>query len=373
MLQPSFHLFLGRLLAAGFSFSALKHIVPASKEMDMNFNGSGPQRLASAMSEIFRDAVGAAVDLYKVMIPIVIAVKLLQELDVIRYLALPLKPVMGLVGLPDELGLVWATALINNIYSGLIVLFSLAKDTPITTAQATVLGAMMLVAHGLPVELRIARAAGPRFAFQCVLRVAGALLFGWMLYRIFQSFDWLQGPANFPLDVSREPADSGWIAWGVGEARNLAAIFVIITALVALMRLLKAARITDAMNWLLRPVLRLMGVGPKASTITVIGLTMGLAYGGGLIIHEAKNGGVSRRDVFYSVSLMGLCHSLVEDTLLVAMAGADLSWILWGRLAFALVGVALVAAVSRRLPEPLGDRWLWGPAQDAIRTAEEPA
>jgi hypothetical protein len=348
-------------------------MVPVCEEMDMNSHASGVQRLLSALSGILRDAASTALDLYKIMIPIVIVVKLLQELEFIRYLALPLKPIMGLVGLPDELGLVWATAMVNNIYSALIVLSSLIKDTPVTTAQATVLGAMILVAHGLPVELRIARAAGPRLAFQGALRGFGALLFGWILHEIFQFFDVLQGPANILLDGNREAANAGWIAWALGEARNLAAIFVIIMGLVALVRLLKAAKITDVMNWLLRPLLRLMGVGPRASTITVIGLTLGLAYGGGLIIREAKTGGVGRRDVFYSLSLMGLCHSLVEDTLLVVMGGADFFWVFWGRLVFALAGVSVLTAVSRRLPEAFCDRWLWGPPRARAWTAGEPA
>ena len=36
----------------------------------------------------------------------------------------------------------------------------------VTTAQATVLATMMLIAHTLPVELRIAQKSGPRLLFQ---------------------------------------------------------------------------------------------------------------------------------------------------------------------------------------------------------------
>ena len=74
---------------------------------------------------LLKDAIAASLDLYKVMIPVIIIVKLLQELDMVQYLAIPLEPVMGMAGLPAEMGLVWATSIIVNLYSGLIVYISM--------------------------------------------------------------------------------------------------------------------------------------------------------------------------------------------------------------------------------------------------------
>jgi len=118
--------------------------------------------------DTIKDATRISLDLFKIMIPVVIAVKILQEFNLVGYLAAPLAPIMKLVGLPGEMGLVWATALINNIYSGLIVFLSLAQDQPLTAAQATVLGTMILVAHSMPVELRVVQSSGPKLGFQLV-------------------------------------------------------------------------------------------------------------------------------------------------------------------------------------------------------------
>ena len=96
--------------------------------------------------ELLKNSATACMHLYKIMIPVLIGVKILQELDLIQYLAWPLKPFMALVGLPPEMGLVWATAMVNNIYSGIIVMLQLWADNPLTAAQATVLGTMILVA-----------------------------------------------------------------------------------------------------------------------------------------------------------------------------------------------------------------------------------
>lgn len=316
--------------------------------------------LVTPAKELLRDAFSASHEMFKVMIPVIIAVRLLQELGLIAWLAWPLKPVMGLVGLPAEMGLVWATAIVNTTYAGLIVFLSLAADNPLTAAQATVLAVLILVAHSLPVESSIARRSGARFLFQCVVRLAGAFLLGWLLHRIYTATGTLQEPATvlFRMDP-QAAADPSLAAWAVDQSINLLSIFGVILVLLVMMRLLTALRIIEFMNTLLRPVLKLIGIGTKASAITVIGLTMGLSYGGGLIISEARKGNVGKEDIFYSLTLMGLCHSLIEDTLLLALIGGHLSGIFWGRLVFAVVAVAGIVQIVRRLPARVQNTYLW--------------
>ena len=65
--------------------------------------------LLKTLREVLMDAVHVSFDFFKVLIPISIAMKILAELDWIRYLALPLEPVMQLTGLPADLGIAWAT------------------------------------------------------------------------------------------------------------------------------------------------------------------------------------------------------------------------------------------------------------------------
>ena len=61
--------------------------------------------LLTTLREVLMDAVHVSCDFFKVLIPISIAMKILAELDWIRYLALPLEPVMQLTGLPADLGI----------------------------------------------------------------------------------------------------------------------------------------------------------------------------------------------------------------------------------------------------------------------------
>jgi spore maturation protein SpmB len=302
-----------------------------------------------------------SLELYKIMIPIIIAVKILQELGLIAWLALPLAPVMHLVGLPGEMGLVWATALVNNIYGSMIVFVSLAGQHDLTVAQVTVLGVMILIAHGLPVELQIVRKSGPRMGFQALLRIGGALLLGWMLSKLYAWGGWLQEP-NVIL-WQPEPESENLLAWGLGQTQNLAMVFVIILALTLIMRVFTAIGLTGLCVRLLAPVLRLLGIGPAAGTLTIVGMVMGLAYGGGMIMHEAHSGKVGSKDIFSSLSLMGLSHSVFEDTLLMIVIGGHVSGLLWARIIFTLVVIALLVRVVAWLGDEFFYRRLFKPVE----------
>jgi hypothetical protein len=321
-----------------------------------------PSSIKSKTAALIRESLSVSYTLFRVMIPVLIVVKALKELGLIKYLAVPLEPVMSVVGLPAEMGLVWATAMLNNIYSSMVVLLTLVDDHPITTAQATVLGTMILVAHSLPVELKIAQKSGPRLLFQGFTRIAAALLAGWALHLVYSTTGLLQGPVEILLSPGAGAASENETipAWALAQARNLASIFGIIVGLLLLMRILERFRVTEIMDRLLRPLLRLMGIGPKASTIAIIGVTLGISYGGGLIIREARSGRIDKKDVFSSLTLMGLIHSLFEDTMLMVMVGGHLSGLLLARALLAVSVVALLVRLSRRLPASFCDRWLWG-------------
>jgi len=308
---------------------------------------------------IFIDAVKACYELFKVMIPVIIVVKILQELDLIKYLAIPLEPVMGLLGLPAELGLAWASAMVNTMYAGLIVFLALARDMNITAEQATVFSVLILIGHGFAIEGIIAKRSGARFMFQIFARGLGAFTLAFILHKIYSTTDTLQEPANIVFKIT-DSANPSLFEWALGEATNLLSIFGIVLGLLLMMRILHMIRAVDFMNAILRPVLKLIGIGPKASTITIIGFTLGLSYGGGLIIAEAKSGNVSRKDIFYSLTLMGLCHSMIEDTLLLMLIGGHLSGIFWGRALFGFIAMALLVVITRRLPEAFCDKYLWG-------------
>lgn len=292
--------------------------------------------------ELVKETAMVSGTLFRQMIPAIIVVKILEELGMVPWIGWALGPAMNLVGLPSELGLVWATALLTNIYPAMVVYIGMADTLPaLTGAQATVLGILLLIAHGLPVEARVARLAGVKVHITILIRVLGALVLGFLLHHFYQATNWLQEPS--PPLWQPEPQDPSLLGWGIEQLQSLTMIVLIIFALLVVLRLLKALGIEELLNRALRPVLRRIGIGEQATTVTLIGVSLGLSYGAGLLAREAQAGHIPRRDLFLSMALLGLCHSLIEDTLAVMLIGADLSGIFWARLVFALLAVALLA------------------------------
>jgi hypothetical protein len=312
-----------------------------------------------AVSDLLRNALRTSLMLFRIIIPISIATRFLQQWGVVDQFGMLLGPVMELVGLPGQMGLVWATAMVTNIYAGMVVFATVAPGLDLTVAQVTVLATMILLAHSLPVELRIAQKAGTRFRASVMIRVIGALLLGWLLHLSYQLTGTLQH-ANQAL-WNPPVVDPTWSAWIQAELRNMLIIFLIILTLMALLQIMKKIGITTLMTRLLAPLLKLLGMSRDAAPVTIIGMTLGLSYGGGLIIQEAQSGSLSRRDLFASVTLMGLCHSIFEDTLLMMVLGAHVSGIFWGRLIFSLVAIFLLVRLINKLPEQWFDRYLVRP------------
>ena len=295
--------------------------------------------------------------LIKIAIPISIATKLMNDWGVIAYIGLALGPVMKCVGLPGSMGLVWATAMITNLYAGIIVFSSLASAEHLTVAQVTIIATMMLIAHALPIELRIAQKAGPRFRFMFLLRIFGALLIGLLLNQIYLRSGFLQTEyiALWNPDIN----DPSWKTWAIDQIRTLLSIYGIILSLLFIVRLLAWLRITDGLTRILEPILRMMGMSKDAAPITIIGMTMGIGYGGGLIIREAQSGTLSKKDIFFSLSFMGLMHSIIEDTLLMLLLGGHISGILIFRFVFAMLVIFVMVRLMRRVSDWIFNRFFF--------------
>ncbi|UYG04926.1 hypothetical protein OCT51_06070 [Halomonas sp. LR3S48] len=303
-----------------------------------------PARLLGTMGKLLREAWTVYWTLLKVMVPALLIVKALEMLGMTELLGQWLAPLMAPLGLPEPLSLVWAATLLTNIYTGLVIFFEVTRDTPLTVAQVTVLGVLMAVGHSLPIEGAVARMAGVPWWLTVLLRAGGAWLLGWLLHLSYSWGGWLQHANHVVWQPSAQEATL--VAWLQGQATTLATIFVVILALMSLLRLLHWLGVERLIHKLLYPLLRLLGIGPAAANITVIGITLGLTFGAGLLLREAHSGRLTPRDIVLTLCFLGLCHSLIEDTLLIMLMGADLSGLLWARLGFALVVIAMLA----RLP-----------------------
>lgn len=288
--------------------------------------------------------------MFRILIPVSIVVKILQMTGAIEYVGMALSPIMRLVGLPGEMGLVWATGMITNLFGGVMAYLNLAPYFHLSIAQTTVLCIMMLVAHTFPIELQVAQKAGVKLLTMFIIRFGFAFVMGFFLNLLYNGFDVLQQPSVITWERHAQP-DPSLQVWAIGELKNYGVILLFIFSLILLIRLLKIIGVIDWITRGLSPVLRMIGIGPEVTTIAIIGLTLGIVYGAALIIAESKNKDVNKRDIFYCLSLMGLCHSMIEDSILMLALGGHYTGIIIFRIIISLLIVYGLVRYTKRLPD----------------------
>lgn len=287
----------------------------------------------------------------RVMLPVMIVVQIAQHFGLVDLVGRFIAPAMALLNLPPEAGIIWATTLVTSIYGGIATLSGLAGTMDITAGQVSALGAMMLLAHAIPVEQAIARRAGASFWVTALLRIGTAIVYGgavsWACHFTGvlsdpMSFEWMHGSTataapTYPI-----------LEWIQSTAFSLMLTFSIITVLVTVLDALERLGITKRITAAMTPLLRASGLDARVAPVTTVGVLLGLTYGGALIIEEATKQNFSPRTRLLALSWLSLSHSLIEDTLLILALGANIWIVLAGRVAITLVIVAALARLTNR-------------------------
>ena len=87
----------------------------------------------------------------------------------------------------------------------------------------------------------------------------------------------------------------------------------------------------------LSPPLKFFGSSDAAMNIIIVGITLGLQFGGGILIKEVNSGKIDKQSVFLSILMINLIHALFEDTLLMLLVGGHYSGVIFARIFFGLV------------------------------------
>lgn len=293
--------------------------------------------------------------LARIMIPVTIATELLLRIGAIKAIAPAFAPIMGLVGLPPELGLAWLTGMLVGVWGAVPLIFTLVPASALSVADITVFSALLLFAHGLPIEQKIVQKAGPGMTATTLLRIAGGLLYAFLLHEFLAATGWLSAPAD-PVWVPMS-ASADWTMFFAGLTETMISMFLVLVGLSWGLDLLRHTGVLGLMMWVLSPMLRIAGIRGEAGHLTAVGLFLGISYGGGLLIREARSGAVRPRQVFVSCVFMGFAHSIIEDTMIVMALGADFGGVLIGRLAFAVVTTAAIATLVQKMSDEAFFAW----------------
>ena len=285
--------------------------------------------------KLFQEIKDVVIPLYKILIPFVFIIKLLEVTGVVDVIAKAFAPLMGLIGLPTELGIIWVTALVVNIYAALILFVNILPYLDVSVAQITILTVAMLLCHNLLVESAISRSAGVSFLFTSFYRLVSALFVCFILNLIYSKFNYLNEP--FSTSFTLEPPQPRLWFWLKDQMLYLIYFFVIVVVLVTILEILKVIGIENFLKRILVPPLRFFGISESAMNIIIVGMTIGLQFGGGILIKEVNTAKIDKQSVFLSILMINLVHAIIEDTLLMLAVGGHFSGVIFARIIFGLL------------------------------------
>jgi hypothetical protein len=294
--------------------------------------------------------------LFKVLIPTLIVVKIAEAAGAVYWLNIAMAPIVTLIGLPADMAIVLTTTMLTNPYAGLMLLSATPTAASLSVAQTTIIASFMLFAHSLPVEAAITRNAGLRVGVTLIVRVGAAILFCALLNLFFSQFNLLGETAN--LHLPQFDATPSLMQWTLDQIKGLVFIQGVIVVLIIGLELLRWIGVERLIQKMMHPILVLVGIGSRASTIVIVGLTLGLGFGGGLMIKDVRQGMIPAQAAVGSLVLINLYHSVFEDTAVMLLLGPSLFYILVVRGVFALILTYLIIRILGLLSEPKYDRWV---------------
>lgn len=267
------------------------------------------------------------------MIPISLAVTLLQHYGAIAFAARYIDPLFRLMGLPGESAVVFITGAALTTYAAVAVLLSLT----LTLRQATIISLMVLLCHALPMECTVTRRTGSSFAGMVVLRILMAFAAAFYLNLILPEMPQTFGFATTPHAETTlaEVAEN----WTVSNLKLSIMIFLIIYAIMIMQNMLQAFNMLDAISKFLRPLMRFFGLPEDAAYFWLVGNTLGISYGGAVMFDCIENGTIPREKAAAVNRHLAMNHSIIEDTCVFGAIGISVFWIISTRMLFALIVV----------------------------------
>lgn len=282
----------------------------------------------------------------KIIFPITVIVTILQYTPILPMIIDWLAPIMGWFGLSGEAAVPLVLGNFLNLYAAIGAILSFE----FTVKEVFILAVMLSFSHNLLIESTVASKVGVSWWFISGLRLGLAAISGLLINLFWQGGSEL---ARYGAISTEGAGPEGWgqILYSALETAliGVVQIAVIVIPLMMVMQWLKENNWLDRFSQWFAPITKWLGVEKNASMTLVAGLTIGLAYGAGLMIQAVKEDGVSRKDMYLVLIFLVSCHAVVEDTLIFVPLGIPVWPLLLIRITTAIILTAAVAFVWNRL------------------------
>jgi hypothetical protein len=146
-------------------------------------------------------------------------------------------------------------------------------------------------------------------------------------------------------------ADNPWIAMGremlTGSLSVVFSLARVIIPLMIVIEFLLAYKLVERFTPKLWWLSRVLGISKDALLPLLIGLLMGVIYGAGTLMEINKRTPLSGRDFTLIGVFLYACHGIIETSILFAVAGGNVFFVSFVRLAIAVFMTSAAARLPR--------------------------
>jgi len=272
----------------------------------------------------------------KILVPISFFTALLEYSGWLYSMDFLLEPGMKLLNLPPVAALPLIVGLLTGIYGCIAAMVVL----PLTIVQMTLIANFVLISHNLIQEGVIQGKSGLNPFRATLFRLSASVVTVWMISIFLKPES--TGPAAQAGSVLAQPALIVMLkGWFVAMAYLSLKIFAIIMVLMIVLEIMKNFNMIHHLVKVLNPLLRIMGLNQRVGFLWLTATVFGVAYGGAVIVEEAKEGHLTARELERLHLSIGINHSMVEDPALFLPLGLSAFWLWVPRLVTAIMAVHL--------------------------------
>lgn len=286
------------------------------------------QSLRSALPGTWKSASW----LLKLMIPISLTVALLQHWGILAWIAGYLNPLFSMMGLPGESAVLFISGAAAGTYAGVAAMMSVH----LTLRQATIVGIMILLCHALPMECTVNHKTGSNLWKMGLIRILMAFVAALCLNLVLPE---MSTPYLYIGAAAESSMAEVLLTWAVSQIKISIMVFLIIYSLMVLQCMIEAYSLLGPLSRMLSPLMSVLGLPRNAAYMWLVGNVLGLSYGSAVMLDLEEKGQITRQDANDVNYHLIMNHSMLEDTIVLAMTGVSVLWILGTRMFFALAVV----------------------------------
>ncbi len=273
----------------------------------------------------------------KIIVPISFLAVLIDYSGWMQKIDFFLAPAMNLLSLPPTAALPLIVGMLTGIYGGIAAMVVL----PLTNNDMTLIAIFLLISHNLIQEGIIQGKSGLSPLKATLFRLTASSVTVIIVARFLGS-----QPARLvekSVSAAVHPPLLMMIkSWFAATLFLSAKIFVIIMVIMILLELMKIFNMIHHIVRVLRPLLRTMGLNQVVGLLWLTAVVFGIAYGGAVIVEEAKEGNIKKKELEKLHLSIGINHSMIEDPALFLSLGLSAFWLWVPRFILAIIAVRLL-------------------------------